>query len=479
MSLEGRVEEFLLGRNGRMFLGHYGGFDPRRFLSEQPFTPHSLALWRSTLQTRASRLAKLGIPYVFLIAPDAHSVYPDDLPPNMPRPQRTAGQIFVDAMGEIDNLKIVHTLDVLREATGGIDVYRKNDSHWSAYGAFLAYQELINALPSDLPLRKLTACDVSFQMKDTFGLFDAKLPTPVPSIANACAVAEEVHEGYRRNGIFRTRCDAAQATAVFFRDSFFTDMAPFARETFYRAWMVGATARLFYDLVREVKPDVVVTVTAERRLAIGYESDHSALGHRELFEIRLKSQAGKACAFLLDALDGSRLEEALERAKTVMASPDVLPVHKLHVARALHAANRLEEAAELLDDVVNKVPELSSGWRLLALIALRQRAGGRWRAFANQMIAGSPDNALYLQEYLFGLSAFGRRKEAVAILEKAVLKFPDHPAMRVLLANELKALGDASGALAAIKPALPFYDENSSPHNLATQLGAAVTEAHS
>lgn len=467
--LEGRVEEIVEGRNGRLFLGRYPGFDIRRFLAPDPLSQSLLTRWRLKLETRARRLKSIGIPYVLLIAPDAHSVHAEELPDTLPRPHRPVGQIFAEAMGEIDNLKIIYPLQELRSAGGGLDVYKKNDSHWSAYGAFLAYRAMLDALPAGLPIRRLNARHVSFKLKPSFGDFDCKSAIPSPRLESACSRTEYAKEGYRRNRIILTSCDAAAGRVVVFRDSFFTEMAPFVRETFGHVWAVGATIRVFYDLVREVKPDVVVTELGERCL-LHFECDHAELGHRELFDIDPRSAPGKLCVSVLDALRGSDKAEAAARAEALLSEPERRPVHILHAARALHTIGEDERAAELLEQVIDKAPELTSAWRLLALIALKQRRGGRWRAFAEQMIRQSPDNAFYLQEYLFGLSWFGQRRQAVERLHEAVECFSDYPSLRVLLATELQALGEVRDAFDILLPALQFFAPDTTPQILAERL---------
>ena len=80
--LAGAVGAVVQGRRGRLFLGRQDGFDLGRFTDGSALPPSLLAQWRATLIRRGEALSARGIPYVFMIAPDAPSVHFEDLPQN-------------------------------------------------------------------------------------------------------------------------------------------------------------------------------------------------------------------------------------------------------------------------------------------------------------------------------------------------------------------------------------------------------------
>ena len=81
-----RDEKVVRGKNGRLFIDA----DTNRVLDQHAgkllLTPEQLEQWRTVLEQRAERLAERGIPYFFLVPPNPHSLYPEDLPDGVPPP---------------------------------------------------------------------------------------------------------------------------------------------------------------------------------------------------------------------------------------------------------------------------------------------------------------------------------------------------------------------------------------------------------
>ncbi len=74
VELLGAVDAVCSGADGRLFLGQQDGFHLDRFTSGSPFSQLLIERWRCTLERRGREFARRGIPYVFLLVPDAPSV---------------------------------------------------------------------------------------------------------------------------------------------------------------------------------------------------------------------------------------------------------------------------------------------------------------------------------------------------------------------------------------------------------------------
>jgi len=128
------------------------------FCNARPFTATELAQVANDLQRRQNWLAKRNIHYLFVIAPDAPTIYPEYVPSQFRKlnPQSRWDQL-------LDYLKIHSTVDVLDlrpallKAKVTERVYFKTDPHWNELGAFIAYQQIAQYLsrwyPSIYPLR--------------------------------------------------------------------------------------------------------------------------------------------------------------------------------------------------------------------------------------------------------------------------------------------------------------------------------------
>ena len=109
-----------------------------------------LASITSNLESRRKRLESMGIDFLIVIAPDKHTIYPEYLPDNIrrrgPCPPRLSQ--VVDYLKKNSTIRVLDLRDVLttEKKRSPFLLYLQTDSHWSAYGAFIGYQEIMKAL---------------------------------------------------------------------------------------------------------------------------------------------------------------------------------------------------------------------------------------------------------------------------------------------------------------------------------------------
>ena len=116
------------------------------------FTPEQLRYWQALLERRRDWLAQRGIKFLFVIAPDKASVYPNELPSWMPKahPETKLDQ-FVAHMRMRSTVEVLDLRGPLRAARQTAPTYPKTDTHWNFFGSFIGYQEIIKALSRQLP----------------------------------------------------------------------------------------------------------------------------------------------------------------------------------------------------------------------------------------------------------------------------------------------------------------------------------------
>jgi tetratricopeptide (TPR) repeat protein len=456
--VQGFVSKTLEGRNGRLFIGDYGAPDTDAILVERPFQPQRLNLWRANLSRHAAWLAERAIPLVVLVAPDAFTACPDDLPEGWPRPG-PIGQPFAEALAGVPNLEVVFPLAALTEARGGLVVYKKTDTHWSAYGALVAYRELLKALPASLDVRRVEPRDVTFALKPTYGNLgvnvDRKEAIPFPTVSGGAYETVYRATGADRRGLLVTRCSGGGARALILRDSFATEMGPYLSASFGEAWSFGPVTALDPDMVIASRPDVVIFQTSERRL-LRFDPHHEELGWRERFEVDLKTPAGKAFGRLHQAAEAREFEAAADLAAAVAEADGLQPHHLIHCALACSHARRHAESTAYARRALRLDRSFASAWRLVALAALAQRGrrDAAWAGAARKMIRLAPENALYRGEYAQGLVKFGRVEDGVADLRAAIARFPDYPQLRIQLARVLERSGEREEAVGLLDAAI-------------------------
>lgn len=147
---DNNTRDVLVGKNGWLFytmgdaVDHYSGL--------LQFTPERLHDWQVLLEKRRDWLARRGIAFLFVVTPDKHTVYPEELPDwaVKVRPQTKLDQ-FVAYMHEHSTVPILDLREVECNAKKIHPTYLKNDAHWNFFGSFVAYQELMRTLAAQLP----------------------------------------------------------------------------------------------------------------------------------------------------------------------------------------------------------------------------------------------------------------------------------------------------------------------------------------
>jgi alginate O-acetyltransferase complex protein AlgJ len=82
------VPDVLIGKNNWLFFTESNLIDD--FVGADPFTQAELETWRSNLEHKRDWLAKHGIRYLFVVAPNKQTIYPEYLPDYLaerPRPK--------------------------------------------------------------------------------------------------------------------------------------------------------------------------------------------------------------------------------------------------------------------------------------------------------------------------------------------------------------------------------------------------------
>jgi hypothetical protein len=140
----------LVGKNGWLFttdaqmIDHYSG--------QLQLTQEELHDWQVLLEKRRDWLAKRGIAYLFVVPPDKHTIYPEELPDwvTKVRPQTMLDQFFA-YMHEHSTVHVLDLRHALIEAKKIHPDYLKTDTHWNFFGGFIAYQEVMRALDQEVP----------------------------------------------------------------------------------------------------------------------------------------------------------------------------------------------------------------------------------------------------------------------------------------------------------------------------------------
>jgi len=378
------------------------------------------------------------------------------------------GDYFLQQMEELRDIVFVNPRKALVDAKGLLEIYRKTDSHWSMYGAYVGYKVFARALEDLLPMSTIRAREVAFDFRPTFGdLGVSVIPerhedAPRTTIERNPFAAAYVNDGFKRNGCLESVAPAAAPGRIFiYRDSFFTFLAEYVMRSFRNMLCVGSTTSFFLDEVDRWKPQVVVSEFGERRLFV-YESDHRRDSFEDLFRADFASAHGRVAHKALMLLGERLIDEALAEIAPLETEKDLDPDHAYAVAQVHYAARNFERAANVIATARGALPDRPSFLSLESSIALARGDTSIALDRAERALAIAPYNGYHHQTYATVLLNGHAADEARRHLDTTLAEIDDAGVLWYLSSIACDTTGDKVGASEAILQAMILdpYDVN-------------------
>lgn len=248
------------------------------------FTPRQLEQWKNVLEQRQQWLAARGIHYLFLIAPNKNTIYPEFMPDHI---RRVHEKSRMDQLLEyLQNHSTVPVLDLrpaLKAGKTQYPVYSRTDTHWNDYGAYIAYRGIIThisrSFPSfkeavPLPLSRFkievvnhSGGDLAIMLslnKDVFreDMIFLEAHPPLRAMGgNLDNISRFVKQGY-------SECPTAPLPNILMvHDSFYKRLEPFLSEQFSRVLFIWDWDLNFHPhVIERENPKLVIDEMAERFL---------------------------------------------------------------------------------------------------------------------------------------------------------------------------------------------------------------------
>jgi alginate O-acetyltransferase complex protein AlgJ len=270
-------EAVIRGRDGWLFYADDGAMED--YAEARPFTGAELEAWRRTLQDTTDWLRAQGIAYLFVISPDKHVIYQEYMPATIRRAQISRIEQLVSHLRTHSTVRVLDLRPALLAAKAQERIYHRTDTHWNDRGAFIGYQQIVEALATDVPalarparsafeprVVRSAGLDLAGMIGLTNVLDEDDLvlvprrpvvarilepPDPNPRLMHARIVTEARHRGPR---------------AVVFMDSFGAGLVRFLSEDFSRAVYLWQN-NMDPEIVRQERPQVVIQEWVGRRLA--------------------------------------------------------------------------------------------------------------------------------------------------------------------------------------------------------------------
>ncbi|GFE62009.1 hypothetical protein [Geobacter sp. AOG2] len=274
---ETEFNEVLFGENGWLFFLGEHEMDDARGITH--YSDDTLAMWTASLERKRQWLAARGIRYLFVIAPNKETIYGENLPSYYRSVAITGLDEFVDYVGTHSRVEMLDLRPALLAAKKNERLYKKTDTHWNRYGAFLAYQEIVKAMSRGVSSKPASALsdftiekryekggDLALLVGGSEFITEEEINLIPHKKRLACRV--EMNTGDPRTYAMRQE-NKKLPKAIVFRDSFFDEIIPYISEHFqhvqyYRKhWDQSVPIA---SIVAEVRPDIVIEEFAERRI---------------------------------------------------------------------------------------------------------------------------------------------------------------------------------------------------------------------
>jgi alginate O-acetyltransferase complex protein AlgJ len=269
----GGRSDVMIGKDGCMFFDERNMHLVENFQGLRQFSPQELAELQRFHEARRAWLAERGCQYLFVIAPDKQSIYPDLLPGWLkPTGRPTKLDQFINYMRAHSEVAVPDLRPALRDARQIAPTYYKTDSHWNSFGGFVASEELAKTLPEKAGFKPLSLD--SFEFKKTplvrgdlallLGVYVPEDDLVLTPKTNMPPVVEAVENADYIIPTFYTSNAMAQGSCVVFRDSFGPALIPFLGYHFRTVSYYWSPGGFDTNIIARMKPDAVISEIVER-----------------------------------------------------------------------------------------------------------------------------------------------------------------------------------------------------------------------
>ena len=270
-------EKVVVGKNGWFYLGNSYNRVVDQHRNLLPLSADSARYIARHLTQRQAELARQNVRLYILIAPDSHTIYPENLPDHLkPTPGTTRLDVLKQAVAHT-TVPFIDLRDTLLTAKRDRFVYYQTDTHWNDYGTMIGSATLVNRVRQDLPaLPALRLSDFQVEKQPGGGgdlvtmltvqqtrkdeVFYLITPTDRVEVRQTASVPNPT------SGFASSRfAGNGMGKLLFIGDSFSHSMMPFLAGSFRESYFVRSS-QLDSTLVTTEQPSVVVVEVVERNL---------------------------------------------------------------------------------------------------------------------------------------------------------------------------------------------------------------------
>lgn len=256
--------DVIIGNGGRLSLGQGTNNYLDQHLGKLTLDESQVFRWKYTLELRDSWCKARNVKYAYLVCPDTISIHTHDFIANdsVERP-------IMRIMKAKPNVSLIYPLNELKEASLSGIVCHTVDSHWTSFGAYVAYKQLQSKFP-DL-LKEFSDNEVSLLHKTGNGDLGDKFLPKINGELTECIVKNMSSQLVWNNGVnnrgymslWSNKINSHLPKAILLMDSYGWKLQRFLAESFSKMFVIH-TPFFEFEAVELFKPDFVVNLQAER-----------------------------------------------------------------------------------------------------------------------------------------------------------------------------------------------------------------------
>ena len=273
-------ERAFKGKNNFFYLIEYGdGYNIMDFYKKNLMSQEELSAFRENIKNTIEWCESNGIKCLFLIAPNKHSVYPENYLSIRPEGICRVDQL-ISIMDEL-NAEYIYPKDLFIEKKKQTDIplYYETDTHWNPLGAYYAFKEIQGKLNKLFP--DVSFPEIEYDTKVEYS-YDKGDIIPMLGIDNAICTRPELNpkdasfeeyyeyleiriEGKDRFKYAKNKEHSELPKAIVFGDSFLFALEPYLPTQFSTTqlnWTYFCDEQKEYVLKN--KPDVIIFEKVER-----------------------------------------------------------------------------------------------------------------------------------------------------------------------------------------------------------------------
>ena len=214
------------------------------------------------------------IPYAVFVAGNKENVYSEYMPTRYQKSRTSDTSRMDKAVTQLSpDLPIINLKPTLIKAKENSPVllYYKTDTHWNDVGGYIAFREIMHQMEPTFKTPELKTLEITQDGLKKGDMSDAednieyrvgylKDQNPVP-------ISVDFDDENHYVEAFENKSAPIQKTIIVFRDSFGGALVPYISRAYAKSYFIHRLAghkKALFDIVEQIKPDIVVDVVVER-----------------------------------------------------------------------------------------------------------------------------------------------------------------------------------------------------------------------